>query len=86
MKAQQIKLYIDELVLHGFDVHDQYGVGVALESELQRLFAEQGIPPSLGKGGIRPDLQSDGANLNSKAGADVIGAHIAQSIYGGMNK
>ena len=34
-------------MLHGFAPGDRYRIGDAVERELARLFAEQGVPPSL---------------------------------------
>ena len=46
-RPHPVELHIDELVLHGFAPGDRYPIGDAVEHELTRLFAEQGIPRSL---------------------------------------
>ena len=45
MKPGNIELHIEELVLNGFGPVDRYRIGVAVEVELARLFAEQSVPP-----------------------------------------
>src|SRR3712207_3298477 len=51
MTPVNIELHIEELVLHGFAPGDRYRIGEAVQRELARLFAEQGVPPSLVGGG-----------------------------------
>jgi hypothetical protein len=46
----RVKLRIEELVLEGFAAGDRYHIGDALEAELVRLLAEQGVPPPLARG------------------------------------
>jgi len=84
MKPKQIELYIDELVLDGFETRDQHGVGMALQIELQRLFVEQGIPALLTEGTAVPLLRGGEANIAAGAGAQAIGTHVAQRIYSGL--
>lgn len=51
MKRKNIELNIEELVLPGFKASERYRIGEAVERELARLFAEQGMPQSLVKSG-----------------------------------
>jgi hypothetical protein len=84
MRPANVELHIEELVLHGFAPGDRYRIGEAVERELQRLFAEQGAPPSLAQGGDRDYL--DGGTFESPraARAGEIGARVAQNLYGGL--
>jgi hypothetical protein len=84
MRPANIELHIEELVLHGFAPGDRYSIGEAVERELQRLFAEQGAPPSLTQGAEIERL--DGGSFGVAAGSrgEVIGAEVAQAVYGGI--
>jgi hypothetical protein len=79
-----VELRIEELVLHGFTSGDGDRIGDAVEHELSRLFAEQGVPPSLTRGGDVPRLDAGAFEMNPDLGADVVGARVAQSLYEGM--
>lgn len=79
-----VELHIEQLVLHGFAPSDRHRIGAAIQQELARLLAEQGISPGLAQG--KTIGQLDGGAFEIKAGTPprVIGAHIAQAIYGGL--
>ncbi len=83
---QLIELRIDELVLEGFSPGDRYRISEAIESELTRLLADQGLSSA-------PSDQSDhlfvdgGAvqiALDSKP--SLIGVRVANAIYRGLIK
>lgn len=82
MRPANIELHIEELVLRGFAPGDRYRIGEALEAELQRLFAEQGAPPSLMQGGEVGHLDGGAFEAPRAAGAEAIGVRIAQNLYG----
>lgn len=86
MRPRQIELQIDELILHGFEVRDPQRVGLALQNELQRLFAEQGVPSLLEQKVAAPRLDGGAFHLTAGSGADAIGAQIAHSVYHGMKR
>ncbi len=85
MKARAVDLRIEKLVLDGFAPADRYRIAEAVESELARLFAEQGVPPSLLAG--RTPALPDGASLEVARGAPAgqIGAQVARAIYKGLD-
>jgi hypothetical protein len=82
MRPANIELHIEELVLHGFAPGDRHRIGEAVERELQRLFAEQGAPPSLTHGGEIEHLDGGAFEAPHSAGGETIGARIAQNLYG----
>jgi hypothetical protein len=84
MTEYNIELKIEQLVLHGFAPGDRHRIGAAIQQELARLLAEQGIPPGIVQG--KTIEQFDGGAFEIKAGTPlrVIGAQIAQAIYGGL--
>jgi hypothetical protein len=84
MRPSNVELHIEELVLHGFAPGDRYRIGEAVERELQRLFAEQGAPPSLAQSAARDYLDGGSFEAPRAARAGEIGAKIAQNLYGGL--
>ena len=71
-------------MLHGFAPGDRYRIGDAVERELERLFAEQGVPPSLAQGGDRDYVDGGGFESPRAIRAGEVGARIAQNLYGGL--
>jgi hypothetical protein len=86
MKPRTIEVYIEELVLHGFDLRDRYAIGEAVQRELSRLFAEQGIHSSLGQGREIARLDVGTFDVKPGAKAEAIGTQVAQSVYGGLKR
>ncbi len=86
MKPANIKLHIEELVLDGFAPGDRYRISDSMERELVRLFAEHGAPQSLSQGG--EIVQLDGWAFEAARGsrAEAIGAKVARTVYGGLNR
>lgn len=85
-KPYNIELHIEELVLHGFSPRDRDAIGEAVRNELSRLFAEQGVHPTLSKHGAVERLDGGSFNVKSGAKAQTIGTQVAQSVYGGLGK
>jgi hypothetical protein len=86
MRPANIELHIEELVLHGFAPGDRYGIGEAVERELQRLFAEQGALPRLAQDGEVAHLDGGAFEVARGARAETIGAQIAQTLHGGLSQ
>jgi len=82
MRRPNIELHIEELVLHGFAPGDRHRIGEAVERELQRLFAEQGAPLSLMQGGAMEHLDGGSFGVAVGSRAEVVGAQLAQAVYG----
>jgi hypothetical protein len=79
-----IELHIEELVLHGFAPGDRARIADAVQSELTRLFAEQGVPASLRQGGAVAELDAGTFVAHRDAGADRIGGQVALAIRRGL--
>jgi hypothetical protein len=79
-----IELHIDELVLHGLPITSSQGrvVQAAIESELARLLAEQGLNHS--SVGAMPHLSAGSIQLTNDSKPANLGHQIAQAIYGGL--
>lgn len=83
--APSLDLHIERLNLHGFSALDRHRIGAAMQAELTRLLAEQGIPPALAQGGVMKQL--DGGTFEMAAGMPprIVGVRIARAIYGGLD-
>ena len=79
-----IELHIGELVLHGLPVTRSQGpvVQSAVEAELARLLAEQGLSRS--SAGATPHLSAGPIQLTKDNRPAQLGHQIAQAIYGGL--
>ncbi len=81
-----IELHIEELVLNGFKHSDRYEIGEAVERELTQLFKEQGIPPSFSRDGDTARLDAESFKMGDNSKAPMIGAQVAQAVYGGFRR
>lgn len=79
-----VRLRIEELVLEGFPPSDRYRIAAAMEAELARLFADQGVPPGLTSGGAAPVLDGGAFEAAPDARPDRIGVQAAQAVYGSL--
>jgi hypothetical protein len=79
-----VELHIEALVLEGIRPRDGDRIGVAVQSELTRLFAKRGVPPALARGGTVPYADGGVVEARPDARPDVIGAQIAQAVYEGL--
>jgi hypothetical protein len=93
MRTSNIKLHIEELVLHGFAPGDRYTIADAVERELARLLTERFSP--ITAEGIAQSSVHRPANSQLDAGtfqvapgsrSDSIGLQIAQAVHGGLIK
>jgi hypothetical protein len=80
MRPRVVRVHIRELVLEDVAPGDRYRVGDALQHELTRLFAEQGVPSPM----------ASAATLDAGSfrfgGARTMGPLAAQAIFGGLKK
>ena len=81
-----IELYIEELVLHGFEPAARYLIGAAVERELTRLCAAQGVPTALGHARELARLDAGAVEIEPGLDAELTGALLAQAIYGGLGQ
>ena len=81
-----IELHIEELVLHGFAPSDRYRIAHAVERELARLFADQGLPPSLAQEAEVTQSDAGAFKIASGATAEAVGAQVAHQVYGGFSR
>jgi hypothetical protein len=81
-----LELEIEELVLYGFAGMDKDRISRALHLELERLFAEEGVPASVQAGGDVARLDGGSFQAAKEASAEQVGVQVARAIYGGMRR
>lgn len=83
-----INLHIERLVLEGLPLTRAQGplVQVAVENELARLFATNGVAPGLTSGGLRPHAAGGAVQFTKDATPRQLGTQIAQSVHEGLAK
>lgn len=81
-----IRIHIDRLILDGLPVTHSQGplVQAAVEAELTRLFAENGLVSHLQTGIAVPSVRADAIQLTAGNGPTQLGTQIAQSVYSGI--
>jgi hypothetical protein len=57
-----------------------------LHLELERLFNEEGVPPSLQEGGNLAQLDGGSYKAEKGASAEQVGVQVARAVYGGMRR
>jgi hypothetical protein len=80
-----IEVYIDELVLQGFSHHDQNKIGLDVESELIRLFSEQGFHFYFSENINISFINAGHFNLAHSAGGANVGGQVADAVYSSIN-
>jgi hypothetical protein len=82
-----LTVHIEQLILDGLPVtsHDASLVRAAVEAELTRLFAEQGIAPNWQRGTALPQLQGGSVHIPHDANPPAIGRKIAGAVLQSMS-
>jgi len=88
MNAKNINIYIDRLVLDGLSVpHQQQPLlQAAVEMELGRLFAKNGLADHLRTSGAIPQIPGDDIQLAEESKPAHLGQQIARAVYDGVNR
>lgn len=83
-----INLHIERVVLNGVSVpdHQRPLFQSAVESELARLVAADGLPAALLARGAMPSLPAATIQVNGGNDPTNLGQQIAQAVYGGISK
>lgn len=88
--APTVQIQIGELVLHGLDhvrsSGARYDLGAAVERELTRLLAEQGVPPGLDQARIVARLSGGSFEVAPGSSPATLGLQIAQAVYRGFKQ
>lgn len=81
--AQQIDIYIDQIILHGFDRLNAAALKATVQEHLISLIAEKGLPDAFVNQQDISRLDGGAFQIRRPLGAKRIGTEIAQSIYHG---
>ena len=81
-----IYLHIDRLILDGLDLRfaQRADLQTAIETELARLLAEDGLGSSWQSGGAAPSVSASAIQHSSDDSPTKLGQQIAQAVYGGI--
>ena len=84
----KINLHIERLVLDGLPLERAHGslVQAAVQQELSRLFAVNGIAPQLSPGGAMPHARGGDMQFAKEATPRQLGTQIAQSVHEGLGE
>ncbi len=86
MNSTNINIQIERLILDGLPIsHNQRPLlQAAVEAELARLLAADGLAPNLQAGGVLPYVPGGSIQLASDGNPKTLGQQIAQAVYGGI--
>jgi len=81
-----INVSIERLILNGLSLpHSQRPlVQTAVEAELARLLAADGLASHLQSGGVLPHLKGGNIQLTYHSDPNMLGQQIAQAVYSGI--
>jgi hypothetical protein len=79
-----IEIDIEELVLHGFAPSDRTSIGEAVQRELTRLLAEQGLA-SMNHNVEMARVNGGAFDVRLDSKSETIGAQIARNVYRGLS-
>jgi len=85
-----IKLHIEELVLHGFAPGDRHAIADAVQRELAQLFADQSTSADFAsvieKHSNSHRLDAGAFHVEQNSRPNSLGNQIARTIHGGLTK
>lgn len=83
-----INVHIERLILDGLPVAGSQTpmLQAAVEAELARLLAADGLGSKLRAGGEMPSVKAGNIQMASDSAPDDLGRQIAQAVYGGINR
>lgn len=81
---QEIEIYIDRIVLEGFEYLNAQELSQAIQQHLSTLLTEQGLPQGLSNLGEVNKLNGGQIHLASNPTTGNIGKSIAGGIYQGI--
>ena len=85
LRPAQIRLHIDELVMHGVPVGDRDALGEAIRGELTRLLSAGALPTALARNLQVPSLDAGALPVTSSQ-PRVLGTQVAQAVHRSLGK
>jgi hypothetical protein len=92
MRRPNIKLHIEELVLHNFAPNDRYAIADAVQQELSRLLGPSAEQPhedyssTLIQHSSNSRIDGGAFHVEQDPKPGSIGNQIAQAVHGGLTK
>jgi hypothetical protein len=86
MSLPNVEVLIDELILHGLPPGGERAISAAIEAELGRLLATNGVPPALAAGASIASLDAGSFQARNDAAPEEAGNEIARSVYKGFER
>lgn len=81
---QQVEIFIDRVVLEGFDPLHARSIGEAIKEHLALLVSREGLPDTFAGSAHFHEIQGGPFRAAREANPQQAGAGIAQSIYQGF--
>lgn len=83
-----ISVHIERLILDGLTIPagQHKLLQAAIEAELSRSLAADGLAPSLLAGGAMPYIRGGSVQLTGQASPSDLGQQIARAVYGGIGR
>ena len=85
MTRRDIELRIDELVLTGGPAVDGLEVAAAVEREITRMLATQGLPPTMERRRRIDAIRGEPLERTGDLTAGEMGQQVGRSVYGGLH-
>jgi hypothetical protein len=82
--VKRLVLHIDEVVLHGFAPSDRVRIGIAVETELTRLFTQQGVRAVASS--QMPALDGGSFRVDASRKPEIIGRQVAKQIHQAVSR
>ena len=79
-------LHIERVVVEGVPLasHQAAVLEVALQAELGRMLAAQGVPPALARGGARRGIDGGEIQMGHATPPAAAAVQLARAVYGGL--
>ncbi len=81
---KQIEIYIDRIVLEGYDHLNKAELSIAVQEQLRSAISEQGLPNGLMNRSYHRKLNGGQMNLETRPKTQQLGSDIASGIYKGI--
>ena len=85
MQNSNIEIYIDRIVLDGFDHLNKAELNAAVQEHLMTMISNGGLPNGLMNSGYHRKLNGGEMKLNNQSKTSQIGGDIASGIFKGIN-
>jgi len=85
MQDNNIEIYIERIVLDGFDYLNKADLNAAVQEHLSTMISNGGLPDGLMNSGYHRKLNGGEMKLNNQPKTGQVGSDIASGIFSGIN-